>query len=29
VAGGSDEAKERMREFLDGRGARVRGGNGA
>ncbi|MET0820659.1 MAG: crotonase/enoyl-CoA hydratase family protein [Aeromicrobium sp.] len=29
VAGGSDEAKDRMREFLDGRGARVRGGDGA
>ena len=29
VAGGSDEAKDRMREFLDGRGARVRGGGGA
>ena len=28
VAGGSDEAKQRMREFLDGRGARVRGGSG-
>lgn len=29
VAGGSEEAKDRMREFLDGRGARVRGGDQA